>query len=68
MNVLTTFCNQGFPLERAARISDGLSQAEIDHVCRDAIKLTILDNKDFVDYNLFESLLKERRTACQNKK
>ena len=67
MNVLGTFRNKDFSLERAARISDGLSQAEIDHVCRDAIKLTILDNKDFVASNLFESLLKERRSAGQKK-
>ncbi|MDD5464942.1 MAG: ATP-binding protein [Candidatus Omnitrophica bacterium] len=67
MNVLSTFRDKDFSLERAARIADGLSQAEIDHVCRDAIKLTILDNKDFVASNLFESLLKERRSACQKK-
>jgi len=67
VNVLGNFRNKYFPFEKAAKIADGLSHAEIDHVCRDAIKLTILDNKEFVAFNLFEGLLKERRSAYHNK-
>jgi len=67
-NILGTFPDKNFPFERAAEISEGLNQAEIDRVCRDAIKLMILDNKDMVTFNLFESLLKERRSAYDVKK
>lgn len=66
-NILGTFCDRGFPFERAGKLADGLSQAEIDHVCRDAIKLTILDNKDLVEIHLFEDLLKERRSSYHSK-
>ena len=66
-NLLGTFRSKDFPFERAAKIAEGLSHAEIDHVCLDAIKLTILDNKDFVIFSLFENLLKERRSAYHSK-
>lgn len=67
VNVLGTFRSDTFPFEKAAKIAEGLSHAEIDHVCRDAIKLTILDNKNLVTFQLFESLLKERRSAYHAK-
>lgn len=67
-NVLGTFPERDFPFDKAAEMAEGLSQAEIDRVCRDAIKLTILDNKDVVTFTLFESLLKERRSAYDVKK
>jgi len=66
-NLLSSFKSKDFPTERAARIADRLSHAEIDHVCRDAIKLTILDNKSLVTYSLFEGLLKERGSAYHTK-
>lgn len=62
-NILGTFPSQDFLFDRAAEITDGLSQAEIDRVCRDAIKHMILDNKDLVSFELFESVIKERRSA-----
>ena len=62
-NVLGTFPGKTFPFDKAAKIAEGLSQAEIDHVCRDAIKLMILDNKNQVTFQLFQSLLKERNSA-----
>lgn len=62
-NVLGTFPEKDFPFNRAAEMAEGFSQAEIDRICRDAIKLTILDNKDKVTFNLFEKLLKERRSS-----
>lgn len=67
INLLGTFLSKDFPFERAAKIAEGLTHAEIDHVCRDAIKLTILNNKDFVLFSLFEDLLKERRSAYHSK-
>lgn len=66
-NVLGNVRSENFPFEKAAKISEGLSHAEIDHVCRDTIKLMILNNKDSVTFNLFESLLKERRAAYHTK-
>ncbi|MBI4651267.1 ATP-binding protein [Candidatus Desantisbacteria bacterium] len=62
-NLLGVFRSENFPFEKASEISEGLSHAEIDHVCRDAIKLTILNNKNLVTFKLFEDLLKERRSA-----
>ncbi|MCA9398520.1 MAG: ATPase, partial [Candidatus Omnitrophica bacterium] len=67
-NVLGTFPEKNFPFDKAARISEGLSQAEIDHVCRDAIKLMILENKNQVTFQLFQDLLKERNSAYHVKK
>jgi len=46
----------------------GLSQAEIDRVCRDAIKTTILENKNHVAAELLQRLLRERHLAYDSKK
>lgn len=67
-NVLGTFPEKNFPFNKVAEMTDGLSQAEIDRVCREAIKLTILDNKEKVSFRLFENMLKERRSAYDVKK
>lgn len=66
-NVLGIFRSKDFSVDKAGRISEGLSQAEIDHICRDAIKLAILDNKVLVTFQLFEELLKERRSSYHAK-
>ena len=66
-NLLGTFQSQNFSYEDAAKISEGLSQAEIDRVCQDAIKLTILNNENAVSFSLFEKLLKERHSAYSPK-
>jgi SpoVK/Ycf46/Vps4 family AAA+-type ATPase len=62
-NLLHSFSDNNFPFKKAAKISENLSHAEIDHVCRDAIKLTVLNNKNMVNFDLFEELLRERRSA-----
>jgi SpoVK/Ycf46/Vps4 family AAA+-type ATPase len=67
-NVLGTFAENDFPFEEMAKEAEGLSQAEIDRVCRDAIKMTILDNKNSVAVDLLQRLLKERHVAYENKK
>lgn len=67
-NILGTFPEKNFSFDKAAEITNGLSQAEIDRVCREAIKLTILDNKEKVTFGLFETMLKERRSAYDVKK
>ena len=66
-NLLGTFRNPQFPLEKAAQAGKGLSHSEIDRACRDAIKLAILSNKSRVTYTSFNVLLKERHAAYQGK-
>lgn len=67
-NVLGTFAENNFPFQEMAKEADGLSQAEIDRVCRDAIKMTVLENKNSVSAELLLRLLKERHLAYENKK
>ena len=62
-NLLGTFRSDQFPLDKAAEDGKGLSHSEIDHACRDAIKLAILGNKDFATYATLKNLLKERHSA-----
>ena len=62
-NLLGTFRTKRFPLEKAAAEGKGLSHSEIDHACRDAIKLAILNNKTRTTYESFRKLIKERRAA-----
>ncbi len=47
-NVLGAFLAVRFAWKRALTASDGLSHAEIDYACRDAIKEAILNNKNKV--------------------
>lgn len=67
-NILGVFAENNFPFEEMAKEADGLSQAEIDRVCRDAIKRTILDNKNYVAIDLLQRLLKERHSSYEDKK
>lgn len=67
-NVLGTFAEDGFPFEIMAKEAESLSQAEIDRVCRDAIKMTILQNKNHVAVDLLQRLLSERHSAYESKK
>lgn len=62
-NLLGVFRSKNFPLEKAATHCEGLSHSEIDHACRDAIKLAILNNKNRTTYASFKELLKERNAA-----
>lgn len=62
-NLLGTFRGKDFDVSKAAKMADGLSQADIDRVCRDVIKMTILDNKNVIAFSLFGELLKERLAA-----
>jgi len=66
-NLLGTFRSPQFPLDKASQAGQGLSHSEIDHACRDAIKLAILSNKSRVTYTSFNLLLKERHVAYQGK-
>lgn len=62
-NILSAFAKKSFLYEKASEMAEGLSHADIDAVCKDAIKLTILNNKHEVDFNIFKSLLMERKSA-----
>ena len=66
-NLLGTFYSKRFPLEKAAEAALGLSHAEIDRACRDAMKSAVLNNKNCVTVNNFLKVLKERRTAYQGR-
>lgn len=66
-NLLGTFYDKRFTLEKAADDASGLSHAEIDRACRDAMKLAVLSNKSRVTLNSLTGLLKERHTAYQGR-
>ena len=62
-NVLGTFCDPNLAWKSLSTGSQGLSHAEIDQACRDAIKQAILTDKTMVDTALLRSMLKERKSA-----
>jgi len=66
-NLLGTFCDKRFPLTKAADAAAGLSHAEIDRACRDAMKQAILSNKSRVTLNSLIELLKERHRVYQGR-
>ncbi len=66
-NLLGTFQNPRFPMDKAAQAGKGLSHSEIDRACRDTIKMAILSNQSRVTYASFYALLKERHAAYQGK-
>jgi len=63
LNVLGLFLGPRFAWKAVLRESEGLSHAEIDHACRDAIKQTILTDKKKVSASLLRQMLKERQSA-----
>lgn len=66
-NLLGTFYDKRFPLGKVAEAASGLSHAEIDRVCRDAVKFAILNNqKRVTDQSLMDSL-SERHAAYLSK-
>jgi SpoVK/Ycf46/Vps4 family AAA+-type ATPase len=67
-NLLGTFRGQQFPLAKAAKAAERLSQAEIAAACLDATKQAILANKDQVTLREIQTRLKERHEAYSRKK
>ncbi|WP_420263608.1 AAA family ATPase [Candidatus Magnetominusculus dajiuhuensis] len=63
-NVLGAFMASKFTWKTILKESDGLSHAEIDQSCRDAIKQAILSDKQKVEASLLGQMLNERRNAC----
>ncbi len=64
-NVLGTFMSTKFAWKNVLQISDGLSHAEIDHACRDAIKEAILTDRKKISANQLLATLKERQLTHQ---
>jgi AAA+ superfamily predicted ATPase len=62
-HVLGTFLATGFVWEQVLHTSAGLSHAEIDHACRDAIKHMILSDQTTVTATQVLQVLQERQGA-----
>jgi len=62
-NVLGTFLASSFAWKQVLKESQGLSHAEIDHACRDAIKNVILSDQTKVTATQLLQTLKERLGA-----
>ena len=60
-NVLGSFLGSRFGWRSVLSESDGLSHAEVDHACKDAIKQAILSDKSKVSATLLRVMLKERQ-------
>ena len=60
-NLLGTFKAIRFEWKSVLRKSEGLSHAEIDHACRDAIKHCILTDQTKVNATLLLQMIKERK-------
>lgn len=66
-NLLGTFYDKRFSLEKIAKNSLGLSHAEIDKACCDAVKTAILSNKQRVTQKSLIDLINERHSAYQGR-
>ena len=67
-NVLGTYLTPKFPWKPVLAASDGLSHAEIDFACRDAIKQAILADTGKVGAPLLKQMLTERQSALQGQR
>lgn len=65
-NILGAFLKPSMPWSDLVKESNGLSHADIDHACRDAIKQTILNEKRVVNNKLLTMMLQERQDAHKN--
>jgi SpoVK/Ycf46/Vps4 family AAA+-type ATPase len=62
-NVLGTFRDSNIVSKTVTAESQGLSHAEIDQACRDAIKQAILTDQKMVTTPILRSMLRERQEA-----
>jgi SpoVK/Ycf46/Vps4 family AAA+-type ATPase len=62
-NVLGTFLPARLPWATVQKDCEGLSHAEIDSACRDAVKQAILGDRDTVEAELLRQMLAERRAT-----
>lgn len=61
--ILSTFLPENFTWNYVLSESEGLSQAEIDIACRDAVKYAILSDQSFVKSTLLRKMIKERQQS-----
>lgn len=66
-NLLGTFYKKQFSLEKAAEKGKGLSHADVDNACRDAVKEAILENKDRVTLKALSYYLEERKFSINER-
>lgn len=62
-NIIAAFLPSKFTWKKILTDSNGLSQAEIVLACKDAIKQSVLDDKEVVSTDLILSALKERKNS-----
>jgi len=67
-NVLGTFLESKITWKAVLTESEGLSHAEISQACMDAIKQTILSEKETVNMTLLRQMLNERQGANAGRK
>lgn len=67
-NVLGVFLAASFKWKGALSASQGLSHAEIDQACRDAVKEAILSEKSSVNAVALRQMLKERQSVHVGRK
>lgn len=62
-NLLALFTNKHFPFAKAAEEAEGLSHADIDHACRNAMKEAVLSGKKTVELATLKTFLHERKQS-----
>ena len=62
-NLLALFSNKRFPFAQAAEEAEGLSHADIDHACRNAMKEGVLSGKKTVELATLKTFLLERKQS-----
>lgn len=67
-NVVGDYLEKKISWKQVIHESDGLSQADIDQACRDAIKQAILTDKRRVDSALLSQMLTERKSIHSGQK
>jgi len=58
---LRNFPRRGLDLKVMASRLKGMSHADVERICIDAIKMAILNGKDFVDQETFEQAMKQQQ-------
>ncbi|MEX2607766.1 MAG: AAA family ATPase [Kiritimatiellia bacterium] len=64
-NVLARFMAKRFAWKEVLAVSEGLSHAEIDHACRDAVKHAILEDRVHITASHLLEMLRDRTVACE---
>ena len=67
MNVMGTFLGKRFAWKKVLATSDGLSHAEIDVACRDAVKTAVLSDNSQINATQLIEALKHRYEAYQGR-